>query len=329
MSTTKPQVNELPKKQEDVVKTTTENPVQEKPETGHAPAAEPMVPLSEVRKLIAEEMEKQNALNPTPAPQTIPVYIDKKLTNDDDIPELRDFETKDRVYVLVNGTKPPSHGIRVRHKGTLSPLQYFNPETNKQHSLRYSTNHTSFLMDKQEGSAMTPHISIKNGILMVPKEESNLQRFLHIHPDKDKIWSELDPTKVNKKLIAEEDTLFEAQQLVRQLKYTTLEAVARVICSTFDDTWTTDEVKAQVYMEVKKDPVRFTKIAKDDSIVIKGDVKTAVKRGIISYTNFKYISDKGDILLEVPRHEDELDAFVKWTETNKGATFYQYIKGQL
>jgi len=287
---------------------------------------EPMIPLSEVEKLIEKKMAEREAQAPQSIQKT-PVY-DKKMTNLDDIPELRDFELKDRIYVLVDGTKPPSYGIRLRHK-TLSPLQYYNSETNINHSLRYATNQNSFFMDKQEGEAMTTHLSIKNGIMRLPKEEANLQKFLHIHPDKNNLWKELDVTVENNKMIAEEDLLFEAQKLAREVKYTTLEAVARIICPAYDDTWTVSEVKAQVYQELKKDPARFTRIANDESIEIKGNVKTALKRGIISYKNFKYISDKGDVLLEVPRHEDELDAFVAWTETNKGGIFYQYIKGQL
>lgn len=290
----------------------------------------PMIPLSEVAELVERTVnEKLAGINQVTQqqPASSSTY-EKKLTNSDDIPELRDFVLKDRIYVSVDGSKPSSLGIRTRHKN-LSPLQYYNPETQTQHSLRYSTNQTSFFVDKQVGEALCPHISMKYGILRLSKEDANLQRFLHIHPDKDKIFKELDKTVENKKIIEEKDLLFEAQTLVRQLKFNTKEAVARVMCESFDDNWTVEETTKSLYLELEKDPAKFLRIAKDESIETKGIVKSAIKRGIIVYKNFKYISEKGDVILEVNRNEDELDAFVAFTETNKGGAFLQYIKGQL
>lgn len=308
---------------DDVVTTAT----QEQPQKEEG-SKEPMISLSEVEALLEKKLAERMAQQPVAATPVSQSVFEKKLSNLDDIPELRDFEIKDRIYVLVDGSKPPSFGIRTRHKA-LSPLQYYNSETKTQHSLRFATNMVSFFMDKQEGDALTPHISIKNGIMRVSKEESNLQRFLHIHPDKDKLWKEFDISIENKKFIDEEDMMFDAKAKARDLKYTALEAVARVLCPTFDDVWDSSEVKAQVYRELAKNPAKFLRIANDPSIEIKGNIKTALKRGIIAYSNFKFISDKGDILLEVPRNEDELDAFVAWIETNKGNSYYAYIKGQI
>lgn len=300
-------------------------------ETATAEKKEELITLSESqldslieKKIKAKELE--NSQNkPTPTPET------KKFTNasveklSDDLPELRNWEVKDRMYVLVEPSKSVSHGIRNKHKKQ-SPLQYYNPDTNTTHSLRYATNQNSFFMDKQVGDVLTEHILMKGGKLQVPKEQVMLQKFLAIHPDNNKIWKEFDPRAESQKELDVEDEIFAASAQVRALSYQEQEAIARVALKHFKVTWDNAIVKKELYDWVKTNPKKAIELANDNSILIKGMIKTAIHRGLIEYKNKKFVGVDGKTILEVGYNEDEYDAIVAYTKEPDGEAFLDYIK---
>jgi len=287
---------------------------------------EEMIPLSQIDALIQQRLDAAMANLPKATPKTDSGTT--KTTNVDDIPECRGLEFKDRIYVLMDGSKPVTWEIRNRHKKG-NPLQYFNDETKSQHALRYSSNQVSLFVDKQVGDVIVTHIIGKGGMLNVPKENVNLQKLLHIHPDRNKVWRELDPTAEARKEAQSQDLKIDAHILSREISYANLEAIARLMCVGFNDDWTSDIVKKEMYNEIEKNPQKFINLANDDKLVIKGVIRTAVHRGIITFKNYRFLNEKGELILEVDRNKDEYDEFANWADTHEGRKTYKWIETQV
>jgi hypothetical protein len=290
--------------------------------------SEPMVPLSQVSEIVRQQVEQamKNAervpVIETPKPQV--QYVEHRKEDLDVIPGLEDFEYKDRTYVLMSEKKPVSYSIRNRHKAK-SPLQWTNPVTKTVHSLRFASNQPSFLADKQTGDVIIEHIIMKDGMLRVPKENVTLQKMLAIHPDNNKIWREFDPSVESKKVVEEEDILFEAQKLAREVDTIQLEAAARVLIPTYSEDWDLFTIKREVFAEAKRNPRKFIKIVSDPSLKIKGVIKTALLRGFISYSNYKFYDSEDNMIIEVSRNQDEITALSEYLSTNKGKDMYDYL----
>ncbi len=181
-------------------------------------------------------------------------------------------------------------------------------------------------MDKQVGDVLTEHILMKSGKLQVPKEQVMLQKFLAIHPDNNKIWKEFDPRAESQKELDVEDEIFAASAQVRALSYQEQEAIARVALKHFKVTWDSAIVKKELYDWVKTNPKKAIELANDNSILVKGMIKTAIHRGLIEYKNKKFVGVDGKTILEVGYNEDEYDAIVAYTKEPDGEAFLDYIK---
>ena len=88
-----------------------------------------------------------------------------------------------------------------------------------------------------------------------------MQKFLAIHPDNKanggSIFEEYDPAKEASIEIEKEDQLFEAQSLVRSISPLKQDAVARLMCSDYDEKWVPAELKRSLYSAVAKSPAKF------------------------------------------------------------------------
>jgi hypothetical protein len=296
------------------------------------------IPLSQVSDLVAQEVAKAMANLPIQQPiveQKAAVKetykpLSTREENFDEIPGLEDFEVKDRLYVLCNNQKPPSRGIRNRSKAPLSPLTYLNPTTRQTSALRYSVNQVSFFMEKQKGDVVVTPIEFKSGMLKTNKNEIPLQKFLAIHPDNKanggSIFEEYDPAKEASLEIDKEDKLYEAQSLVRSISPIKQDAVARLMCSDYKEEWVPAELKRSLYSAVAKSPDKFLKLANQPSLEVKGVAKTALYRGVIIYSNYRWLNENKEVLVEVSRNQDEYDAIAEYLMSGKGMAFYEYLK---
>lgn len=305
---------------------------EEKVETANVVTEEPQdkgpqestVPLSMVQELVkqqvAEALKSQVPVVETPKP----INYQAKVDSIDEIPGLENFEYKDRIYIAIDGEKAPSVGIRSKHK-KLSPLQWTNPVTKVVHSLRFSSNQPSIFADKQTGDVLTEHIIMKKGVLRVSKDQTTLQKFLAIHPDNGTRFKELDEAMESKKVVDQEEILFEAQKLSREIDSIQLDAAARLICAGYSEQWDPYTLKKEVFAEVKRNPERFIQIASDPSLKVKGVIKTALGRGYIAYRNYKYYDGNNQLILEVGRNDNEIDAMSQYMGTNEGRRLYEYL----
>jgi len=315
------------------VKNTPETPVIEK---------EANVIQEEAPKTITLTTEELDALldaklaklqQPSQA-KTVESPIVKIIQNElnDEIPELRNFERKERIYVLIDGTKPESREIPTRHKDQ-SPLQYINNETNETFSLYFSMTQSSFFKEKQKGDVKVDYLFMKDGMLKTTADDIKIQKFLAINPHNvamgGSLFEEYNPGKEAEKANDLEDQLFEAQKLVREISFLKQDAVARLMCSDYKEDWVSAELKRSLYSEVKKDPERFLRFANDPRLELKGVAKTACHRGIIDYKNYRFLNDKGEVFCEVERNQDEWDAIADYFLSGQGKSYYEYVKNAI
>lgn len=250
-----------------------------------------------------------------------------KGVNSDDLPELKDWEVKDRVYVALTNTKAISMNIRSKHKSR-SPLQYFNKEKGTQHALRYATNEASFFIENQSNNAIATHILMIDGYLQIPASEVNLQKFLAIHPDNNIVFKELDERAESIKRTEELNFNYETNKKVREIGYAKQKAIAILVCKNYSQSWSPEEIQAQLYYETSVNPYKVAPFLSDPNIEIKAVGKSSVAKGLILFDNYKFMKQNKEVLCTVPIGTDQYDVFSSWANSDAGRSFYEYLKHQ-
>jgi hypothetical protein len=271
-------------------------------------------------------------------PQAQPVQVIEKVVqqnpnpftkgvNSDDLPELRNWEVKNRTYVALTNSKAISMSIRAKHKSK-SPLQYFNKEKGSQHALRYASNESSFFIENQTNNAIASHILMTDGYLQVPEHEVNLQKFLAIHPDNGIVFKELDERAEAKKRVEELDFHFSVQKQVREINFTKQKAIARLVCKSYSDSWSPDRTISELRFEANQNPLGVSVYLSDPDVEIKAVGKSAVAKGLILYDNYKFMNDRKEHLATVPVGTNEWDVFASWAKSGAGRTLYEFLEAQ-
>ena len=167
-------------------------------------------------------------------------------------PATQEWEVKDRVYVLKNGSTPVNFILRSRHSNN-KPLQFFDGRM--QRAMRYATNQSSVFIDEQMGDATLPPIVFENGKLFVSKENVLLQEFLSkYHPDNGKVFVEFDASKIADDEVKNIDLELDAMVLCREMEIEDLEAVARVVLRGRVTDMSSKEIRRDMLNYARKKP---------------------------------------------------------------------------
>lgn len=292
------------------------------------------IPVSEVGRLVAEQMAEFMKNYQAPAPQVIyqqaPVQQPAAYKIDydiNDIPELEGWTMKDRMYVFTDGRRPKSESICKQHSAHRS-LQYTNKVTQTVLPLRYASNQTSFFIEKQSkepGSVLSTDIIFIDGILKVPANNILLQKFLAIHPDMNIEFKEFDPTEQSRKYISDKKISIEANNLAMTIGDVANRAIASLINTSYTSSWTISDIESEVLKFIEKTPKRYLELAKDPSLKMKGIIKTALATGDLVYENYRFMNRNKEVLCEVGRNQDELEEMVRYFETGTGRTLYEFL----
>tara|TARA_R110000823_G_scaffold223975_1_gene352041 strand:+ start:86 stop:913 length:828 start_codon:yes stop_codon:yes gene_type:complete len=242
------------------------------------------------------------------------------------------WEIKDRIYYLKGNKTPLTLTIPGRHTRKHA-LLYFNPDTGKQHEIRYATNQDSPLVDEQKGECTMGHIRFDNGDLKVPKELQNLQKLLSLyHPLKDKVYTEFSA-------VAEaEDELdvlvlqIDALNAARSMDIDQAEAILRVEVGSKVSTMSSKELKRDILLFAKSNPVLFIDLANDENVVLRNFAIRASEAGIINLSADQRIftwEATGRKLMNVPFDENPYSAFAAFLKTDEGVEIYRSIDKKL
>jgi len=302
---------------------------------------EESIPVSQMEAILERMFAERMKSVETPPQQTYqgqsqPQF--KQESNIDDIPELRDWEMKDREYELCDTVKPISCSIAKEHTATMA-LQYTNKETQSVHIMRYATNQPSFFIEKQSkepGSVLVSDVIFDYGRLRVPANNVTLQKFLAIHPHneankntKDNVFKEYDPLAKSKQAIADKKLKLQANNLVFNVGEITNRAIASLEFPNYVDSWSVEMLEEEVLALSDKTPQKYIDYTNDPTIKMKGVIKASLASGDLIYSNYRFLNKKREAILEIAKNQNEMDELVLYFESGVGRTLYEYLLNRI
>ena len=240
---------------------------------------------------------------------------------------MKNWEIKDRTYVLKNGLSPLTYKIRS------SNLLHFDEEQGVNRELRYAANQKTLFVDEQDGYARLEHVVFEDGMLVVPRNNPMLQQLLSVyHPDKDTIWEEIDRQQEAADELDMIEAELEALKLVAELDIEHLEAILRTEIGSEVTTMSSKEIKRDCYLFAKNEPALFIEVANDEDIKLRNLANRSVESGLVTLgddnTVFKWKSN-GKKIMTVPFDEHPYTAFARFLKTDEGVDVMKAIMKKL
>ena len=241
-------------------------------------------------------------------------------------PNKNKWEIKDRVYHL-KGKTPLSKLI----KG--SGIYYFDEEKGYERELKYTSNQTTCFVDEMKGDQRLEHIIFRNGTLTVPKNKTVLQKLLSLyHPLRNVVYEEHKPAAIAKDQVEVLELEIEALNAAMNLDIDMAEAVMRVELGSKVSTMSSKELKRDLLLYAKQNPILFLELVNDDNVVLRNFGIKATEMGIIRLSGDQrtfHWSSNDRKLCVVPYDEHPYSALAAWFKTDEGMEIYSNIEKRL
>tara|TARA_B110000881_G_scaffold145359_1_gene128593 strand:+ start:232 stop:1005 length:774 start_codon:yes stop_codon:yes gene_type:complete len=243
----------------------------------------------------------------------------------------KDWEFKDRVYVLAGNHSPVTYTIQTKHTPR-KPLLWFDEGLKINRELRLATNQKSLFADEQNGYSTLTHVIFQDGVLNVPRTEVTMQKMLSLyHPLKGNLWIEADAAKDAEDEIDLLEFEMEALNLVQTLDIEHLEAIMRTELGSTVSTMSSRELKRDAYRFAKSQPALFIEISEDEDIKLRNLANRAVEQGVILLTDdntvFKFANGKK--ILTVPFEQHPYAALSQYFKTDDGVMLMKSLTKKL
>tara|TARA_R110002049_G_scaffold259845_1_gene435700 strand:- start:106 stop:879 length:774 start_codon:yes stop_codon:yes gene_type:complete len=243
----------------------------------------------------------------------------------------KDWEFKDRVYILTGNHSPVTYTIQTKHTPR-KPLLWFDEGLKMNRELRLATNQKSLFADEQNGYSTLTHVIFQDGILNVPRTEVTMQKMLSLyHPLKGNLWIEADAAKDAEDEIDLLEFEMEALNLVQTLDIEHLEAIMRTELGSAVSTMSSRELKRDAYRFAKSQPALFIEISEDEDIKLRNLANRAVEQGVILLTDdntvFKFANGKK--ILTVPFEQHPYAALSQYFKTDDGVMLMKSLTKKL
>tara|TARA_R100001224_G_scaffold52266_1_gene30497 strand:+ start:26 stop:844 length:819 start_codon:yes stop_codon:yes gene_type:complete len=241
-------------------------------------------------------------------------------------PQTPKWEIKDRVYYLKN-KKPLSYSLKT------NGIYYFDEDKGYERELKYCENQRTPFVDEMKGDQRLAHVIFRNGALYVEKEKTVLQKLLsNFHPHKDTIYYEYKPVEEAANEIEVLELEADAILAARDMDIDMAEAVMRVELGSRVSSMSSKELKRDLLLFAKKNPVLLLELINDDNVVLRNFGINAVEAGIIKLSsdqrNFLWGSTNRKIMT-VPFDEHPYTALAHWFKTDEGMEIYTNIEKRL
>ena len=237
------------------------------------------------------------------------------------------WEIKDRMYRLKGSKKPLSRMIKSAN------LYYFDEEKGYEREIKYCQNQRTVFVDEMQGDQRMEHIVFRNGMLVVEREKTVLQKFLSLyHPERGVTFYEEKPAA---KAASEVETIeleIDALTAARSLDVDMAEAVMRVEIGSKVSDMSSKELKRDLLIFAKKNPQLFLDLVNDENVVLRNFGIKATEMGIIKLSSdqrtFTWGSNNRK-LMNVPFDEHPYSALAAWFKTDEGMEIYSNIEKRL
>ena len=242
-------------------------------------------------------------------------------------PKKPKWEIKDRTYVLRGGKRPLSKSIRA------AGIYYFDEEKGYERELKYCENQRTCFVDEMKGDQRLEHIIFRNGILVVKKEKTVLQKLLSLyHPHREKLYFELKPQVVAEYEIDNIEMEIEALNAAYSMDIDMAEAIMRVEKGSEVSKMSSKELKRDLLLFAKRSPKLFLDLVDDDNIQLRNFGIRAVEAHIIKLSHDQRTFHWGSNdrkLMTVPFDEHPYTALAHWFKTDEGMEVYSSIEKRL
>jgi len=242
-------------------------------------------------------------------------------------PKKDTWEIKDRTYYLTRDKKPLTATIRSTN------IHYFDEEKGYERELKYTSNQRTPFVDEMVGDQRLEHVTFLNGFLIVPKNKVVLQKLLSLyHPDKGLKYLEQQPIKEAANEIEVLETEIAALNAAQNLDIDMAEAVMRVEIGSKVSDMSSKELKRDLLLYAKKNPVLFLELVNDDNVQLRNFGIRATEMGILKLSSDQRTFSWGSNdrkLMNVPFDEHPYSALAAWFKTDEGMEIYSNIEKRL
>ena len=239
----------------------------------------------------------------------------------------------DKIYKLTRNAAPLSLMLATRHTRRF-PLLWFDPETEVNRELRYARNQKSPFVDEQDGNAIIEPVIFEDGFLRVSKSNQILQKFLEVHPHNGIKFKELDKSKDAQDVVENINIEIDAMIEARSLSLPQLESLTRVLFSKDPSTITTDEMKRDILVYAKREPIEFMSIVNDPVLKLQSTVHKLLEVGLIKYRNknkevFFNTKTNKTRLCTIPYGEDPIYIVSSFFQSDDGIESLKHLEKML
>ncbi len=243
-----------------------------------------------------------------------------------------DWEVKPRTYILTGNKSPLTLTITSKHTRR-HPLLWFDPVKQEQRELRYATNQSSPFVDEQKGEATLGHITFRDGVLTVPKEDIALQKLLTLyHPMKTRRYTEHIPQRIAEDQVENIEWEIEALNVAFNMDIDAAEAIVRVEEGSKVNKMSSKELRRDLLLFAKRNPKLFLSLASDENVQLRNFAINAVENNIIYVSQdqrYVHWGSNDRKLLTVPFDENPYSALAAWFKTDEGIDVYKSIEKRL
>ena len=243
-------------------------------------------------------------------------------------PILKDgWEVKDRIYRLKGNKKPLSRSIRSAN------IHWFDEEKGYERELKYCQNQRTPFVDEMKGDQRLEHIVFRNGMLIIPKEKTVLQKLLSLyHPDRDTMFYEEKPVARATNQIAYLEMEIEALNAAKNIDIDMAEAIMRVEVGSKVSDMSSKELKRDLLLYAKRNPELFLELVNDENVQLRNFGIRATEMKIIKLSQDQRTftwGTTGRKLMNVPFDEHPYSALAAWFKTDEGMEVYSNIEKRL
>jgi len=273
-------------------------------------------------------MAKKQEKVEVPVVETPVVETQKPKRKEPTYKTLEDgWEIKDRIYRLTGDKKPLSRSIRSAN------IHWFDEEKGYERELKYCQNQKTVFVDEMKGDQRLEHVVFRNGLLIVEREKTILQKLLSLyHPDRDVLFYEEKPVADAVDEIAWLEMEVEALTTARDVDIDMAEAIMRVDMGSKVSELSSKELKRDLLLYAKRNPQLFLELVNDDNVQLRNFGIKAIELGIIKLSSdqrtFTWGSN-GRKLMNVPFDEHPYSALAAWFKTDEGMEIYSNIEKRL
>ena len=237
------------------------------------------------------------------------------------------WELKDRIYRLKGKKRPLSRSIRSAN------VQWFDEEKGYEREIKYCSNQRTCFVDEMKGDQRLEHIVFRNGLLIVEKEKTVLQKFLSLyHPDRDVLFYEEKPIAKAATQIEYLEMEVDALNAAINLDIDMAEAVMRVELGSKVSKMSSKELRRDLLLYARQNPSMFLELVNDENVMLRNFGIRAVEMKIIKLSQDQrtFMWGSNDIkLMTVPFDEHPYSALAAWFKTDEGMEVYSSIEKRI